>query len=103
LNKRAFYVKKIEMNTIARHIIFTGRVQGVGFRFTTLDVANRYQLTGFVRNLADGTVEMVAQGTDGNIKNCIQDIKERYGDYATDTKIEEIPFDPQYKNFKITF
>ena len=50
------------MTQIAKHIIFTGRVQGVGFRFTVYDMANRYQLIGQVRNLGDGTVEMIAQG-----------------------------------------
>jgi len=87
----------------ARHVIFSGRVQGVGFRFTTLDVANRYQLTGFVRNCADGTVEMVAQGPNGRIKDCVRDIQARYTDYITQTKIEEIPPNSQLEDFKITF
>jgi acylphosphatase len=103
LNKRAFYVKKIEMNAIARHIIFTGRVQGVGFRFTALDLANRHRLTGFVRNRADGTVEMVAQGSDEQINALLQDIQARYSDYITETKINETPSNPQFKDFKITF
>ena len=41
----------------------TGRVQGVGFRYSTLHHANRIGLTGFVRNLPDGSVEAVAEGT----------------------------------------
>ncbi|MHC4721051.1 MAG: acylphosphatase [Planctomycetota bacterium] len=55
------------MDSTAKHIVFTGRVQGVGFRFTALDIANRYNLTGQVRNLRDGTVEMVAQGSSDDI------------------------------------
>ena len=89
MNKRAFYVKKIEMNAIARHIIFTGRVQGVGFRFTALDLANRYRLTGFVRNLADGAVELVAQGSDEQINALLQDIQARYSDYITETVLSK--------------
>jgi len=91
------------MSQIAKHIIFIGRVQGVGFRFTAFDTANRYQLTGFVRNLPDGTVEMLAQGPAKTIDDCIQDIKEYFSSYIRETKIKEIPSDPQYKNFKITF
>jgi len=87
----------------ARHIIFIGRVQGVGFRFTTLDVANRYKLTGWVRNLPDGTVEMIAQGPEDDISDCLQGIKEAFGGYIRETKIEEIPLISQYKDFKITF
>ncbi|MHC4482519.1 MAG: acylphosphatase [Planctomycetota bacterium] len=91
------------MNETAKHIIFTGRVQGVGFRFTALDIANRYRLTGWVRNQPDGTVEMIAQGPPDDISDCIQDIQESFGGYIRETKIEEISPDPQYIDFKITF
>jgi len=91
------------MSQIAKHIIFIGRVQGVGFRFTAFNIANRCQLTGFVRNLPDGTVEMLAQGTDEAIGDCIRDIGEEFGRFVRETKIEEAPFNPQYKDFKITF
>ncbi len=91
------------MNQTAKHIIFIGRVQGVGFRFTVLDIANHYRLTGVVRNLPDGTVEMIAQGPAEAIANCIRDIKESFEVYVRETKIEEIPIDCQYKDFKITF
>jgi acylphosphatase len=91
------------MSTIAKHIIFIGRVQGIGFRFTAFNIANRYQLTGIVRNLMDGSVEMIAQGLSEDIDNCIQDIKESFADYIRETKIEVIPLNPQYTDFKITF
>lgn len=88
---------------IARHIIFKGRVQGVGFRFTAHRIARGCQLTGYVRNLADGTVEMFAQGYTEDLDSCIEDIKEYFGDYIRETKINEIPIDTRYKDFKITF
>ena len=47
---------------IRRHMIFDGRVQGVGFRYRAYDAACSFGLTGWVRNLADGTVEMEVQG-----------------------------------------
>jgi acylphosphatase len=43
-------------------IFYSGRVQGVGFRYTTKTVAAGYEITGFVRNLPDGRVELVAEG-----------------------------------------
>ncbi len=88
---------------IARHVIFIGRVQGVGFRYTAHRIAHRHQLTGFVRNLPDGTVEMLAQGPDRDIDDCIQDIKDYFGDYLRETRILEIPINPKYKDFRITF
>lgn len=91
------------MNLIARHIIFVGRVQGVGFRFTALRIADRHKLTGWVRNLRDGTVEMLAQGPADDIDNCIKDIEESFGGYVRETRIEGIPLDPEYQDFKITF
>ena len=54
---------------IAKRIIFIGRVQGVGFRFTAHSIARRCQLTGFVRNLPDGSVEMFAQGQAEDIES----------------------------------
>jgi len=88
---------------IAKHIIFIGRVQGVGFRFTAQRAASRRQLTGFVRNLWDGTVEMLAQGRPDDVDDCIQDLKEYFAGYLKETRIEEISSNPRYKDFKITF
>ena len=87
----------------AKHIIFIGQVQGVGFRFTAFRIANGYKLTGFVRNSPDGNVEMRAQGRSDDIDNCIRDIQDSFAGYIRETKIEEIPTNPQYKDFKITF
>ncbi len=91
------------MNQVAKHIVFTGRVQGVGFRFTSLRAANRYGLTGQVRNLPNGGVEMIAQGRSDDIDDCIREIQESLSGYITETEVEEIGFDSQYNDFKITF
>jgi len=91
------------MSQIAKHIIFTGQVQGIGFRFTSLSAANRRGLTGFVRNLPDGSVEMLAQGNSSDVDDCIRNIEESFAGYITETKIEDVPFSPHLKNFKITY
>ena len=91
------------MEQSAKHIIFSGRVQGVGFRFTVLNIANRYMLKGIVRNLPDGTVEMIAQGPAEDIDSCIEDIKESFVGNVRETKIQETCHNPQYEDFKITF
>ena len=91
------------MGQTTRHIIFSGRVQGVGFRFTVHRLANRHGLTGQIRNVPDGTVEMIAQGPAEIIDNCISDITETFDNYVRDIKITEIPFEPKFTEFKITF
>lgn len=88
---------------IAKHIIFKGHVQGVGFRYTARRIASLGQLTGIVRNLPDGSVEMLAQGTQKEIENCLQDIEESFNGYIRETIINDIPLDPRYTNFQITF
>ena len=91
------------MAQTAKKIIFSGSVQGVGFRFTALSVADRNQLTGQVRNVFDGTVEMIIQGDPEDINDCIHDLKEAYPNNNITAAARDIPFDPKYKDFKITF
>lgn len=88
---------------VAKHIIFTGYVQGVGFRFTAHRIANRHQLTGFVRNAPDGTVEMLVQGQPEQINDCIKDLQDSFAGFLRETQIEEIPPNPRYTTFNITF
>lgn len=47
---------------IARQVIFEGRVQGVGFRYTVKDLARGFDVCGFVKNLDDGSVELQVMG-----------------------------------------
>lgn len=57
---------------VRRHILFFGRVQGVGFRYYSVHKASSLGLTGWVRNLYDGSVEMEVQGTESAIDNLLQ-------------------------------
>lgn len=56
-------------------IIVSGTVQGVGFRFTVQDLANRHHIKGWVKNLADGSVELVAQGPKTNLDIFLKDLR----------------------------
>jgi acylphosphatase len=59
------------MERIAKRLLITGRVQGVGFRFYTQRKARELGLTGWVRNCSDGSVEAVIQGTPGAVETMI--------------------------------
>jgi len=49
-------------------VLYSGRVQGVGFRYTAKTVAAGFELTGTVKNLADGRVELIAEGAPGELE-----------------------------------
>jgi len=58
----------------ARRVLYKGRVQGVGFRKRTKAVAARFKVTGYVKNLGDGTVELIAEGDDREIDEFLADV-----------------------------
>lgn len=75
------------MEKIRKHIIFYGRVQGVGFRWTARYTAEMFGVTGWVRNLYDGSVEMEAEGTPEGIERLINSLMN--GRYIEITDIAE--------------
>lgn len=60
---------------MARHVIVSGHVQGVGFRFATQQTAREHNLVGWVRNKVDGTVEMEIAGNEASMDNFLNDVK----------------------------
>ncbi len=52
---------------VSRQVLYSGRVQGVGFRYSVKQLATGFEVTGWVRNLPDGTVEMQANGEPAEI------------------------------------
>lgn len=71
------------------HVIFQGKVQGIGFRAAAKRKADELHLTGYVKNLPDGTVELVAQGNEALFKpllhhlNSLFDLDEALEEYRT--------------------
>jgi len=59
-----------------RHVFFEGRVQGVGFRWTAKNLAHGYEVTGWVKNLPDGRVEMQVSGEPDEVDAFIEAIEE---------------------------
>jgi acylphosphatase len=59
---------------IAKRVIFEGRVQGVGFRYTVKDLARGFDVRGTVRNLPDGSVELEVMGEPAELKDFIHEI-----------------------------
>ena len=61
---------------IARRVIYEGRVQGVGFRYTTKDLAKGFEVCGTVKNLPDGTVELEVMGDREEVDAFLKEIAE---------------------------
>ncbi len=89
------------MDQTARHVIFRGNVQGVGFRYTARQTAQQYRVTGFVRNLPDGAVEMFIQGAAQDIDACLQEIQESFAGYIRDIQIEPAVSSARYTDFRV--
>ncbi len=93
------------MNLLSLHCIVTGRVQGVGFRYFTHEKARSCGITGYVKNLSNGDVEVYAEGEQQDIAGFFTQIKKgpalgRVIDAGAEwNKITE----KKYKNFSITY
>jgi len=81
---------------------FSGHVQGVGFRFTALDVAERFPgVTGFVRNLRDRRVELVAEGSPADVDGFLQAVTAEMGAYIEDVTQRREPATGEFRSFSM--
>jgi acylphosphatase len=67
------------MSVENRRVIYTGRVQGVGFRATTRRLASGFHVTGYVRNLPDGSVEVAMSGEPDEMDRFLDAIGREFG------------------------
>ena len=89
--------------TEARRVLYSGRVQGVGFRYTAWRIAQQHAVTGFVRNLDDGRVELVAEGAPSELDQLLTEIAEAMSGYIHDAQRETIPVTGKYGSFDVAF
>jgi acylphosphatase len=84
------------------HVIVAGRVQGVGFRYATVDAASRIGVSGWVRNTRDGRVEIVAEGSRVQVEELV-DWCRRGPAFARVTEVEwsEVTTDEELRGFEI--
>lgn len=85
-------------------IIYSGHVQGVGFRYTVRSIAKHQpSVTGYVRNLADGTVELVAQGSSASVNAFLAEVASRFCDHIRHCKREPVASSERFEVFDIRF
>lgn len=80
---------------------FSGRVQGVGFRYSTVQVAKGYEVTGCVSNLADGRVELFAEGSEDECRLFLKAVVEEMDGYVKKVESSKGVGERAYRRFSI--
>lgn len=80
---------------------YSGHVQGVGFRYTTLQVAREFAVTGEVKNLPDGRVRLLVQGDKSEVRAFRESLEERMAAFIRETQAEADPAHPFIQTFEI--
>lgn len=86
-----------------RRIVFRGMVQGVGFRYTARAIARNHVVTGYVRNLPDGRVELVLEGEPTNIDGYLEQLRGQMRDYISDAAETTAPATGEFDAFEVRF
>lgn len=73
---------RVRMQRMTLH--FAGRVQGVGFRYTATQIAHRFEVAGYVQNLPDGRVRLVAEGAPDQLDALLRGVRDRFQRHIRD-------------------
>lgn len=84
-----------------RVVHYSGRVQGVGFRATVRQIARGIKVSGFVRNLYDGRVELVVEGDAVEISQLLAEVSRVMRDNIDDVEHKSLPATGEFENFQI--
>lgn len=88
---------------VRRRVFFSGRVQGVGFRHTTRVIAAQHSVTGYVRNLPDARVEVVAEGDLNEIDRFFAAVIDEMRGYIRGSAIENSEASGEFSGFEIRY
>ena len=87
---------------VAAKIIVKGMVQGVGYRYFCYKKARQYEITGYVKNLFNGDVELEAEGEKNMITEFVKDLKTGPSNaYVKSVNVEMFPYENKYQQFNV--
>ncbi|HEY5793165.1 MAG TPA: acylphosphatase [Chthoniobacterales bacterium] len=90
------------MSRIAKKVFYEGRVQGVGFRYTTRHLASGFEVTGTVKNLPDGRVELCVGGDKGEVEDFLRALREStLAGHISREYAEDLSPETRWKGFTI--
>ena len=78
-------------------------MQGVGFRYRATQIARTFAITGYVKNLPDGGVELVAEGEEEEIKQFLERLQETMSQHILECKVNAQPITGEYDRFGIRY
>lgn len=81
-------------------VLYSGRVQGVGFRATAVTLAQEFPVAGYVRNLADGQVELLAEGDRDQVIAFLAAVRGYWGQAIRDEDADWRPATGAYSGFR---
>ena len=84
-------------------VVFSGHVQGVGFRQTTTQIARAYPVVGWVKNLPSGNVQIVAEGTKAALSDFLTAIRDRMFEYISDVDCQWMDPTDEFEHFEIQY
>ncbi|NOY30858.1 MAG: acylphosphatase [Planctomycetes bacterium] len=86
-----------------RQIVYSGEVQGVGFRYTTRSLARGFDVAGYVRNLPDRRVELVVEGPEDQLDDFLAAVGERMSGRIRSVESAHCPIINEFASFKIRY
>lgn len=89
------------MALVQVEIRYSGSVQGVGFRYTVRRIAGRFEVTGSVRNLRDGRVQLVVEGEKSEVDQFLEAVDDSLGGYVRDREMQQSVASGQFTSFNI--
>jgi len=89
-------------DSVRRRLFYYGRVQGVGFRYTACEIARQFPVTGYVRNLTDGRVELVAEAAPVVLDRFQEAVAEAMRGHIRGVEATELPANGEFTSFSVS-
>ncbi|MDP2043548.1 MAG: acylphosphatase [Candidatus Omnitrophota bacterium] len=88
------------------HLYYSGKVQGIGFRYAVQDIASGLKICGWVKNLIDGRVEVLAQAEEDTLGGFLEQVKRNFSRYIKEVNVQWEPAcrqDGEFRDFQVQF